>query len=119
MNNNKSEFTVKSHFEDKSPIVRKIYDQLLKSLKPVGPIIEEPKKTSIHLVNATAFAGIATRKDYLILTIKSDRELISPRIYKGERVSAKRFHSEVKLASPGDVDKELLTWLKDAYRISG
>lgn len=98
MNNAKDNFTVKSHFENKSPVLRKTYDKLLKSLKPLGPIIEEPKKTSIHLVNATAFAGVATRIDYLNLTIKSDRELSSPRIHKTERVSAKRFHSEVKVA---------------------
>ena len=118
MSESKNTFTVISHFEGKNPAIRKTYDQLLKRLRPLGPIIEEPKKTSIHLVNATAFAGVATRKDYINLTIKSDRELKSSRIHKTERVSAKRFHSEVKVASPADIDAELLGWLKDAYTLS-
>jgi len=118
MNTTKDGFTVKSHFEGKDPIVRQIYDQLTKVLKEFGPIIEEPKKTSIHLVNVTALAGVATRKDYLVVTIKSDRKLTSPRIHKTEQVSAKRFHHEVKLTSPADVNVELISWLRDAYALS-
>ena len=112
------EYTVHNHFEGKAPSVKKTYDHLLKLLREFGIIIEEPKKTSIHLVNKTALAGIATRKDYLILTIKSDRKLTSPRIHKTEQVSAKRFHHEVKLTTPENLDDELVGWLKDAYELS-
>ena len=111
-------FTVSSHFEGRAPVVFQIYKQVLKSLRQFGPIIEDPKKTSIHLVNSTAAAGVATRKEHLILTLKSDRKLTSPRIHKSEQVSAKRFHHEVKLTSPSDVDDELAGWLKEAYELS-
>jgi len=114
----KSDVTVKSHFEGKDPVVRKIYDQLLKAIKPLGPIVEEPKKTSIHIVNATALAGIATRSNYLILTLKSDHALKSPRVFKSEQASARRYHHEVKLTSPAEVDAELIGWLKEAYALS-
>ena len=100
MNQSANGFTVTSHFEGKTPNVRKIYDQLLQRLKKLGPVSEDPKKTSIHLVNVTALAGVATRKDSLVLTIKSDRPLGSARIYKSEQTSARRFHHEVKLNSP-------------------
>ena len=99
--------------------VRQTYERLLQVLKQCGPVSKEAKKTSIHLVNRSAFAGIATRKEYLILTIRSDHDLQSPRVHKVERVSAKRFHSEVKLASPAEVDPELTGWLKAAYALSG
>ena len=118
MTDTKETFTVGSHFEGKAPAVQKTYDALLKALGRFGPIVEEPKKTSIHLVNKTALAGVATRKDYLILTIKSDHKLTSSRIHKTEQVSAKRFHCEVKLASPADVNSELIGWLKEAYALS-
>lgn len=111
-------FTVKSHFENKDAAVRNIYDGLLKSAKKFGPVSEEPKKTSIHLMNQTAFAGVATRKSALVLTIKSDRKLSSPRIHKSEQTSANRFHHEVRLTSPAEVDAELVQWLKDAYALS-
>ncbi|HLR04621.1 MAG TPA: DUF5655 domain-containing protein [Pyrinomonadaceae bacterium] len=108
-------FTIKSHFKGKDATVRQIYDRILKSARKFGAVGEEPKNTSIHLVNRTAFAGIATRKRAIIQTIKSDRKLSSPRIHRSEQTSASRFHHEVKLASPADVDPELVKWLKDAY----
>lgn len=111
-------FTVESHFEGKDAAVRRIYDRVLKATGKFGPLVEEPKKTSIHLVNKTAFAGVATRKSAMILTIKSDRKIPSLRIHKSEQTSAKRFHHEVKLTAPDEVDSELLKWLKDAYALS-
>lgn len=111
-------FTIKSHFDGKDAAVRQIYDRILKSARKFGPVGEEPKKTSIHLVNRTAFAGVATRKSALILTIKSDRKLSSSRIHKSEQTSAKRFHHEVRLTSVADVDSELVKWLRAAYALS-
>ena len=111
-------FTIKYHFEGKDSVVRQIYGRILQSSRKFGTVGEEPKKTSIHLVNRTAFAGVATRKSAIILTIKSDRKLSSPRIHKSEQTSASRFHHEVKLTSPADVDAELVKWLKDAYVLS-
>ena len=113
-----AQFSVASHFTGKEPATRKIYDRLLKASGKFGPVIEDPKKTSIHLVNQTAFAGVATRKSAIVLTIKSDRKLDSPRIHKSEQTSARRFHHEVKLTSPADVDAELAGWLKSAYELS-
>ena len=110
-------FTLESHFADKSMVVRAIYDRLMAETRSFGDVIEEPKKTSIHLVNKTAFAGVATRKSAVILTIKSDRKLSTPRIHKSQQTSASRFHHEVKLTSRADVDAELVKWLKDAYAL--
>lgn len=118
MEKDQERFTTESHFEGKEPVVRKIYNCLLSDLKKFGPLVEEPKKTSIHITRKTALAGVATRKAYLILTIKSDTDLESPRIHKSEQTSAKRFHHEVKLTSVEDVDEELLGWLKNAYALS-
>ena len=112
------QFSVASHFDGKEATTKKIYDRLLKTSGKFGPVIEDPKKTSIHLVNKTAFAGIATRKSAVILTIKSDRKIPSPRIHKSEQTSASRYHHEVRLTSPADVDVELTGWLKAAYELS-
>ncbi len=63
--------TVSDHFAGKDPIVKSIYARILTEARKFGPVVEEPKETSIHLVNKSAFAGITTRKDALILNIKS------------------------------------------------
>ena len=114
-----TEFTLSQHFDDKEPVVKSIYDRILKESRKFGKIVEEPKKTSIHLVNKSAFAGVATRKSALILNIKSAAPIKDARIKKSEQVSASRFHQEVKLVSPEEIDSTLIAWLKDAYTLSG
>jgi hypothetical protein len=112
-------FDVSSHFENRAPEVRAVYERILRAAQSFGEIQEDPKKTSIHLVRKTAFAGIATRKSGLILTLKSGAEIKSPRIVKREKVSANRWHSEVRLEKPSEVDAEIKKWLKAAYQMSG
>jgi hypothetical protein len=112
-------FSMESHFSGKEPSVRTIYDHLLSTLRKFGKVIEEPKKTSIHLVNVTAFAGVQTRGSYILLNIKSDHKIESPRIHKAEQVSARRFHHSVKISSLGEIDSELIGWLHEAYAMSG
>ncbi|HYN90020.1 MAG TPA: DUF5655 domain-containing protein [Ardenticatenaceae bacterium] len=108
-----------AHFDGKAPVVRQVYDRLMAALQQFGPVVEEPKKTSIHLVNKSGFAGVHTRKGYINLEFKADRAVESPRIAKSEQVSRNRFHHLVRLESADDVDAELLAWLKEAYELSG
>jgi hypothetical protein len=112
-------FSLESHFSGKEPSVRKMYDRLLSALREFGKVIEEPKKTSIHLVNVSAFAGVQTRGTYILLNIKADHKIESPRIHKGEQISAKRFHHSVKISSLSEIDSELIGWLHEAYTMSG
>jgi hypothetical protein len=101
-----------------TPPQRAIYEQLLAAARAIGPFEVEPKKTSIHLTRKSAFAGVATRKDALILTIKSSSDIRSPRIVKREQTSANRWHLEVRLERPSNVDRELKAWLEDAMALS-
>ena len=110
--------SVKDHFVNKDPSLRTLYDQLLSILQTFGPVAEDPKKTSIHLNRKSALAGVETRRDYLLLNIKSDHQITSPRIEKAEQISAKRFHHKVRISSPKDLDEELKSWLKEAYLLS-
>jgi len=112
-------FSLDSHFSGKEPIVRAMYDRLLSSLQEFGKIIEEPRKTSIHLVNVSAFAGVQTRGTYILLNIKADHKIESPRIHKAEQISARRFHHRVKISSLSEIDSELTGWLHEAYSLSG
>lgn len=81
---------VSDHFAGKDPIVRSIYGHILAEARNFGPVLEEPRKTSIHLVSKSAFAGVTTRKDALILNIKSAPPIKHARFRKSERVSASR-----------------------------
>ena len=104
-------------FAGKDEIVQAIYTRLLETLSTIGPFQEDPKKTSIHLLHTTGFAGVHPRKSYLYLNLRTDAPIENPRITKTEQVSKNRFHNELKLTSPDEIDEELLGWLRDAYAL--
>ena len=108
-----------SHFAGKDPTVRATYQRLIDVARTLGPVTEEAKKTSIHLVHHAAFAGVATRRSSLILTLKSARDIRSPRIEKREQTSANRWHVDVRLEKPEQIDRQLTAWLKAAYVLAG
>jgi len=110
--------TVESHFTKSDAEVLATYRRLLEAARALGPVVEEPKKTSIHLVRDTAFAGVAARRSSLILTLKSTKDIRSPRIEKREQTSAHRWHVEVRLEKPADVDRQLTNWLTAAYDLA-
>lgn len=110
---------LKDHFTGRDATVRAIYDALLEASRAHGPVKIEVKKTSIHLVHHTAFAGVATRRAWLVLTLKSTVERKSPRVHQQLRASAGRWYSEIRLDSPRDVDRELRAWIADAYALAG
>ena len=111
--------TVDAHFERSEDGVRSTYAALLVAAREYGPVTEEPKKTSIHLVRRTAYAGVAVRRSSLILTLKSKSDVTHTRVIKSEQVSANRWHIEVRLQAVSDVDRQLLGWLRAAYEAAG
>jgi Domain of unknown function (DUF5655) len=97
------------------PLALALYRELLVSVQSFGPFQEEVKKSSIHLVRSSAFAGVHFRKHALALTITAAAPIDSPRVLKTEQVSTNRWHLDTKLTIDGDIDHELLTWLRTAY----
>jgi hypothetical protein len=97
------------------PVSRQLYKEVVAALKPIGAFREEVKKTSVHLVRNSAFAGVHPRKEHLILTIKAEKPIRSARIFKAEQVSKNRWHLEVKLSASKEIDRELIGWLREAY----
>lgn len=111
--------SVEQHFEGRSQVVREIYDTIIAASSEFGPVEQDPKKTSIHLNRKFAFAGIQTRRVFLILTIKATGDIHSPRISKREQTSANRWHHEIKIGSVDEIDSQIIGWLRDSYNLSG
>ena len=110
--------TVDDHFSGRSTHVLQIYRKIVDASSALGPVAEDPKETSIHLNRRVAFAGVQTRKDVLILTLKSDRDIKHRRVHKTEQTSANRWHFEVRLNDPAEVDKQILQWLRSSYELA-
>ena len=58
------------------------------------------------------------RKAAILLNIRSAAPIKSKRIRKVEQVSANRYHNELLIASPSEVDAEVVGWLKEAHALS-
>jgi hypothetical protein len=114
-----AEPTIAVHFAGRDPAVRALYDRLLAHLRTLGPIVEEPKKTCIHLARRSALAGVRPRADGLELELKLDYEIDGPLVRKSEQISRSRWHHSIRLAPDAPLDGDVERWLADAHRLSG
>lgn len=105
-------------FEKSEPNVEKTYAAILKAVAKFGKVRAEEKKTSIHLVAKSGFAGVHLRKNAVLLNIRTNVPIKSKRVKRLEQVSANRFHNEMLVASPKEVDAELIGWLKASYSLA-
>lgn len=113
-----TELELDALFAGRDPVVRDIYERLISRIAALGVAKVEPKSASIHLARRSAFAGVHPRKTTILLNIRSDTAIPSPRIRKCEQVSKNRFHNETLLGSPDEVDDELTGWLATAFALS-
>ena len=111
------EYSELDHLKDKEQIVADIYEKFIAELQKFGQLKIDPKKTSIHLGNRFGFAGVYTRKNYINLEVHLNYKLTNKRVAKVEQASANRYHHTIKLTQTKDIDKQLLTWLKQAYEL--
>jgi len=86
----------RSFFKTYPPETYELYDHLLQIIKGIGPYKAEVKKTSIHLVNTRALAGIHPKKSYLGVNLVLSRAMANPRAHKVEQVSKNRFHNSFR-----------------------
>jgi hypothetical protein len=105
-------------FAGREPVTRAIYDRLVASARPFGPFEIEPKKTCLHFARGSAFAGVHPRKDSVLVTLKTEAPIESPRVRKLEQASQSRFHNDLVLTSPDQVDAEFVGWMRSAYALS-
>ena len=105
-------------FAGKDRQVLDTYRALTAAAAALGPFEEQAKTASIHLARRSAFAGVHPRKSTILLVLRTGGPIESGRIRKREKVSANRWHNELLVTSPADLDRELLGWLAEAYALS-
>jgi uncharacterized C2H2 Zn-finger protein len=109
--------TVESHFRGKNPKLKQIYERLFIWLEDLGPIHVDVAKSSINLAGKHHFGGVTVRKDYIRLGFLSDEMIQDARIVRTERIGHNRIGHSVILRAPEDVDDQVMSWLKHAYRL--
>ena len=102
----------------KSPASREVYARLLGGTKKLGKFEVEEKKTCVHWSRGRAFAGVHPRATGIVLSLVFDTPLKSARVRKSEKLSANRYHAELLIEDPEEVDAQLLGWMEKAYALT-
>jgi hypothetical protein len=53
-----------------------------------------------------------------VLNLVTEAPVASERIRKSEQVSRNRWHNEVLITGPADLDLQLTAWLREAYALT-
>jgi hypothetical protein len=107
--------TLAAHLDGASPDVKNTVAALQDALASIGPHAIVPVKTMILLRASANFGGIVVRRHWLFLEFMLARSLSDARIHKSERFG-RRYSHHVRLASPADVDDQIVGWLRESYR---
>jgi len=112
-----SSTNIESHFEAR-PKAKAIFDVLVARLKSFGPMSVDAVKNSINLVARHHFGSAHPSKAGLRVGFLLHRKVETERITSHEWAGGAHWGHHVKLKNPGDIDEELLAWLKEAYDLA-
>lgn len=103
------------HFINKQPNVKEVYEKILKETKKFGKVNVSPVKSGILLKNVSTFLGIKPGKTFIDVDFFLPEETNEFPIYKTLRYTKNKVVHYVRLESPKEVDKQLVTWIKTSY----
>ena len=103
---------------NREPIVRQLYDQLLKTLQEFGSVSAHPVKTRIIFQAEVQFAAAVIHKDWLEGYFWLRRQAVHPRIQRIEMGIFRDYGHIFRLSQPNDLDEDLVDFLHEAYAIS-
>ena len=113
-----AEDAIERVFARSEPQVRAVVHALIERTRQLPGVAVDPTGTCLHLNRRTAFAGLHPRRSALLLNLRSNAPIDSPRIRKVERVSANRFHNELLVESVEAIDGELMGWIAEAHSLA-
>ncbi len=108
--------TLATHLARASAEVKNTVAVLQDALAAIGPHATVPVKTMILLRATANFGSIVVRRECVHLEFVLTRALDHARIYKRDSLGPRRYTHHVRLASPADVDEQVVSWLRESYR---
>lgn len=112
----KPEEKLNLHFKDAKAIWRQSFDDLMKRLNKEGAVLVAPASTYLSLLkDKKKFAIVQITKDRMDIGIKLKDKAPTERFAASENWNAMVTH-RVQLHDGAAVDKEVLSWLVEAYQ---
>jgi hypothetical protein len=105
------------HLRNKSPEVITIFNKLMEKIEKFGKINFNSVKSSIQIKAGATFLSLKFKKNYIELEFQLGYEIDEFPIYRSVRISGNRLLHFAILESPDEVNKKLLKWLNDSYKL--
>ena len=105
------------HFEGKPPEIRALFDRVAALVKKIGPVKILPEKTRIAFQVRMSFAQVTPRQRWLDGHIVLARRREYPRFRRIETFSPRNHLHAFRISSPGELDAEFRSWLREAYAV--
>lgn len=111
-------YPLEKHFvgKDKAWELFKYLESQIK--KKVGPIKIESLPCCIHFVGSYTFGACWALKDKIRIDFRVDKPIKTRREHKMANISANRYLYYFDIADKAEIDAELLSWLRDSYRLN-
>jgi len=111
-------YPLDKHFKGKEEVARPLYNNLKTKIKKnIGSFKVESLPCCIHFVSTLTFAAVFALKDKIRIHFTLDYELESSRIDKFTQMSTNRYLYSIDIEKEDEIDKELISWLKQAYNL--
>jgi Family of unknown function (DUF5990)/Domain of unknown function (DUF5655) len=99
------------------PQLRPVLDAVLAAASVLGPVTVQPRKTCVSLVSPRrTFAAVqATTKSRVDLGLRLDGLSPAGRLLVAKNIASGTINLRIALSGPGEVDEEVVGWLRRAY----
>jgi predicted transport protein len=105
-----------SLFERRPPELKKLYDRIVKELKKFGEYKEETIKPDIIFFKTkSTFLAIKVKRDHLDVEFFLEKPEDVPPVSKYLQTSKHRVAHLVPVDQPGDINQQLINWMKRSY----
>lgn len=120
-NNNQSHscmiMKAESLFVDKNAVLWEVYQKLLAHLKDLEGLKISPVKNAILFSVKTNFLAVKPKVNWLDIEFVSQLKIDEFPILKSIKVSKTKYANFIRLEYPSNIDKQLINWLHEAYKI--
>jgi hypothetical protein len=107
--------TVEEYFSTGPPHERPIFEAVMTHLADVGPVVVEPVSVGIFLKRARSFSELRPMQRWVAVSFSLPRKVRHPLIVRKPIAYGGKYYHVANVASPDDLDDELLGWLTEAY----
>jgi hypothetical protein len=114
------DYSVERFLEGKGLRARELFDRFEALVAACGPYEVAPAKTRVAFMGRVRFASVTTVSDRgMTIAFGLPRALSDPRIRKVERIGPTWYVHTMRVTSPGELDHEILEWLRESYHQMG